>query len=326
MENRLWVVKECRQDLCMATLPVPGRIKKGTKYPYALIGTALDYRLRLYFDVLPKTTVAFQGALYAASFHDFAPKRVRGARAMTGADVGRERNGLPGALGEFFEALDQTIQRVAPTGRRLTLKNEQELARYCIVLGLLEQVFRAGPDINSPLWIPGPKTTADEMLDLATPQMVKDMCQLSRLFFEKCPDIIAMGARVVQNPTFRGSRMVGGADADFIADNCLWDIKTSIQNRISGDWLYQLLGYVLLDFDDTHKIREVGIYMARQGVRLQWPLQDLLNMLTDTFADEATPLEEQLPVLRQDFRAMIKEAAQQQKEAVEQRKLLLGSA
>jgi len=323
MENRLWVLKECRQELCLATLPVPGRIKKGTKYPYALIGTALDYRLRLYFDVLPAKTVAFQGAFSATQFHQFARKEVRGAKDKSIRTAREDKMGrLPGAIGDFFEGLDQTIQEVTPAGRRLKTKDEQELARYCIVLGLWEQVFRAGPMINSPLWVPHPKTTADEMLDLATPQMVRDMCQLSRLFFERCSDLIAIGSKVVQNPTFKGSRMVGGADADFIADHCLWDIKTSIQNRISGDWLYQLLGYVLLDFDDAYQIREVGIYMARQGVRLQWPLQDLLNMLTDTFADEAPSLEERLSVLRQEFRTMLRAAAQQQKEDLEERRRL----
>ena len=65
---------------------------------------------------------------------------------------------------------------------------------------------------------------------------------------------------------------------------------------------------MLLDFEDAHKIREVGIYMARQGVRLQWPLQDLLNMLTDTCADEAPPLEERLAALRGEFRALFQAA------------------
>lgn len=320
MENRISVVKSCRSQLCHATLAVPGRIKKGTKYPYNLIGTALDYRLRLYFEALPMVTVALHGAIVAAEAGHFP---YRSATNGEGYLVSNSEPDIitntPKVINEFFGGLDETMERLAPAGRQIKLKDEKELDRYCLVLGLWEQVLRAGPLINSPLWVPAPKTSAAQMLELATPQMVTDMCQLSRLFFERCGDIVALGSKVVQNPTFEGSSLVGGADGDFIAGGCLWEIKSSIHNGVDGGWIYQLLGYVILDFDDAHRIREIGIYLARQGVRLQWPLQELLDTLTGTTKAEAPPLEERLALLRQDFRAMLRAAAKQQKEDREAR-------
>jgi hypothetical protein len=41
--------------------------------------------------------------------------------------------------------LDALLARVQPVGRRLEPEAEQELARYCFVLALFEEVFRT-PD------------------------------------------------------------------------------------------------------------------------------------------------------------------------------------
>jgi hypothetical protein len=59
--------------------------------------------------------------------------------------------------------------------------------------------------------------------------------------------------------------------------------------------MLQLLGYVLLDIDDAHGIRRVGIMLPRQ-TRLQiWSVDELLG-------DDA---EDALPVLRQEFASLI---------------------
>ena len=84
---------------------------------------------------------------------------------------------------------------------------------------------------------------------------------------------------VVLNPTFSGGSYVGGADADLILDNCLLDIKCSINARIDKLQLYQVLGYVLLDFHDEYAIKRVGFYMARQCQVFIWDLDDLIGRL-----------------------------------------------
>ena len=312
LENRLAVLKACRPQMSAATTLLPCRVEGDeSKYPYSLIGTALDYRLRLYFGAFEGITVAHWGACMICDSLPFAGGEIQIAPEPSGSRKSQAVSGptLQKAVPEFFSELEAALLRLAPAGRLLNDEDERELARYCLVLGLWEQVYRAGDQISSPLWTPEPKTTAAEMLAIATPEMVEDMGQLSRLFFHRCGDLIAISAGVVQNPTFAGSNAVGGADADFIAGGCLWDIKTTKRATFCGDWLYQLLGYVLLDFEDERKIRSVGIYLARQGVRLCWPLGELLDTLTGTQkgAGCRASVKTRLRVLRADFRAMLDE-------------------
>lgn len=310
LANRLLVVKAQREPMRAATTLLPEkREHEAARYSYSTIGTALDYRLRLYFDVLPPITVADYGMAMTSDpmFRASMRAQAAGSGEVT-IEAQDEATPMPvGATRQFSGDLSRMLKRVVPTGRRLDDDDEEELARYCIVLGLWEQFYRAGMGINSPLLTPRPKQNTSEMLALATPEMVADMCQLSRLFFDRCPDLISARSSAVLNPTFKGSRLIGGADADLIVGSCLWDIKTSVKSEFNGAWIYQLLGYVLLDFDDSYKIREVGIYLARQGVRLRWPLAELLSTLTkgSTPPGPPLPIEIQLQILRKEFYALL---------------------
>ena len=82
--------------------------------------------------------------------------------------------------------------------------------------------------------------------------------------------------------------------ADLIVDGCLMEILASVKPEIESPSLWQLAGYLLLDSKDRYKIRSVGIYMARQGKLLQWPIADFLRLLAgnDTVS---------LAQLRQEF-------------------------
>ena len=97
------------------------------------------------------------------------------------------------------------------------------------------------------------------------------------------------------NPAFEGSYDVGGADADLIVDGALLEIKTTVRPEINLNWIRQLLGYVLLDYSDSHQIKAIGLYMARQGILFQWELEDAIQRLSgDILAD--------IRVLRERFR------------------------
>jgi hypothetical protein len=100
---------------------------------------------------------------------------------------------------------------------------------------------------------------------------------LSWVFHDACAQTLLRAQRVALNPTFASSLDVGGADADLIADGCLVDIKATIRPRVTPAWVYQLLVYALLDYDDEHGIEEVGLYLARQRLLLRWPLADLIR-------------------------------------------------
>ena len=91
---------------------------------------------------------------------------------------------------------------------------------------------------------------------------------------------------------------MGGADADFILTGCLWNIKTTKRGGGDSNWLYHLLGYVLLDYDDDFKIESVGLLLPRQDTSLRWPLSSLIEDLSGR---------RDLDVgnLRRDFRAAV---------------------
>ena len=71
------------------------------------------------------------------------------------------------------------------------------------------------------------------------------------------------------NPTFgAASDLVGGADADFILDNRLIDIKTTKYPTMTQDMWNQILGYYVLANiqNPENQITEIGIYFSRHGV------------------------------------------------------------
>jgi hypothetical protein len=113
-----------------------------------------------------------------------------------------------------------------------------------------------------------------------------------RLFYNDYASLLSQPA--ILNPVFAGSVDIGGADADMIVEGCLIDIKASIAAQLKADFLYQLAGYVLLDYNDTYHITSVGIYMARQGILFSWSLPEFLQKLT---GDGNTTLSS----LRQEF-------------------------
>lgn len=103
------------------------------------------------------------------------------------------------------------------------------------------------------------------------------------------------GEQFEPNPVFAGSELVGGADADWLIGDALIDCK--VYNKLTvptlRGFLRQLLGYVMLDLNDSLGIRRVGVWLPRQGLTKLWSLDRLLG---------GDP-EELLPKLRDGFRA-----------------------
>jgi hypothetical protein len=224
---------------------------------YDLVAMALDYRLRLYLDSCdPTALVAWKGALLARR-----QQRVGG-------------NLLIRYFGEFQDALD----KLKPSHKYLDKRQERLLLRHCYVMACFEELFRAGTNINSPLYRLRKDASIREMLDLITTSELNDLIKLSYLLYSRWKSQFKLAMHL--NPTFDGSACVGGADADLIVANCLWEIKTTVTPTIQGIWLHQLIGYWLLDFSNHYKIRELGIYMARQGLFLKWPVRTLLRQMS----------------------------------------------
>jgi hypothetical protein len=270
--------------------------------PPTTSGIAIDYRIRYAFAVTaPAELIAYAGAADVLSnlLLEVNPEHPALWRTVPGTGLGVQQTvdpltpGLPpNPVSAFFAQLGDRVPTIAPVGHALDDGAERELSRYCFALGLFEEAFRTGTVApGSLLNAVTPTTTVDEFLSAIPDSWVEDLAQLARL----CVD--AFGNRfdrpAVLNPVFAQSRAVGGADADLISDGMLLEIKTTINPRIDGAWIRQLLGYLLLDTAGEFEIRSLGLYLARQGRLLEWPLPDALDIIA------AQPVD--LPAVRLDF-------------------------
>lgn len=303
------LTKEANRQLGSATTQRPG----DQTYPYAIIGTAIDYRIRYTFGITPyRKLVAWKGAIKLAfkpleSEHDVSVSLEDWINAAVDLPfdslMGIAAGPYPMKLLEaFFDSLETFLKTVQPVKRRLDVEDERMLARYCYVLCLFEQVFRAGYKAvqGSPLLFPAPKQSVEALLAIPQNACVEDICQLSTLFYERCQHLLSLPS--ILNPKFAGSIDIGGADADLVIDGCLIDIKASVTPKMNANYLYQLAGYLLLDYDDRLKMNAVGIYMARQGMLLTWPVPDFLQQLTGDNTANLASLREEFRVLCQGNR------------------------
>ena len=185
---------------------------------------------------------------------------------------------MPECILEFFELLDQTVNSVAAHCRTPSVPEERRVARFCLVLATFESIRRSNwPSL--PKFLEANALGDAESLLKAVPRLwVDDVTELATSFRDRHPDW--QGADAVLNPAFEGSRDVGGADGDLIADGCLWEIKTTLKSKAEGFWLFQLLGYVLLDYRNEHAIDHVGFLFPRQAASVQWNLQELVDELS----------------------------------------------
>ena len=263
------VVRECNKLLRDAETIVPAD-EMATGH-YSTLGTAIDYRLRYYFAVTPyRELVAWKGAV-----------------GVSGEPILWENLGIPLSLPKiaiegFFQDLDKVLSKLQPVGRKLNCDGEQLLNRYCIVLALFEQCFRTVP---RPTWslFQANVSSADDLLELAPAHWIDDLCAMSEAFYDYFKD--GLKQKAILNPTFDGSALIGGADADIILEmwdgvSCLIDIKATVNARIEGKSFHQLLGYCLLDFSNRYRIERVGFYLPRQARFIGWQLEDLIQRLS----------------------------------------------
>ena len=224
-------------------------------YPWALVGAALDYRIRVHWrPYAAGETVAALGGRYARRF------------------------GMPDAaemwpdLSARWDLMMAYIKR----GNDLDPGRQDALARMCVIMAAYEAIARSRREDRLLFGA----TAIDQALDRVPAQVINDISTLLTEF-QRSHERFLHPQSIVLNPVFTGSQLVGGADGDVILDQLLWDFKTTIHpTRENNDyWPYQILGYGLLDLDDTYRLKGAGIYLSRQGLWVSWTWDKMLNLL-----------------------------------------------
>lgn len=91
-----------------------------------------------------------------------------------------------------------------------------------------------------------------------------------------------------------GKKQRIAAEADLICSGLLLDIKTQLGAKnsagvrvdtLDASHLYQLLAYALLDHSNTYGIDKLGLYSARYGALVVWPLEHVTSTMAGQSVD-----------------------------------------
>lgn len=228
---------------------------------YGWVGTAFDYRARYYLKVTPyKDLMAYQG----------------GECFKTNAKF--ERN------------INRWIRTARKGKARLHIKTERKVCLLCLLLAKLDILGRSsfyGPPsdilgafhykiVSKAIKQPTIDSTLNILEKSYDSAVLGDLIGLSQLFQK---ELIAWKWRYSYlNPTFDGSRDVGGADGDLMLDSALVEIKCKKRNISSND-LFQLIGYKLLDYSDRYGIDYLFFYFGRHAKFYGWKFKKLIAVL-----------------------------------------------
>jgi hypothetical protein len=259
-------VRQRFKDAGPITLPRLGPVRRA-----GTVGTAFDYRAREWFPATgPRELVAAHGGanLFGRYLSSLSPTDGVIEVSAAEAEANDPYRRLAAARTAFLE-------EHLPAGRLLDGEDERRLCRFCLALALFDPIFRSG-HYPPELMAVGTRATVEDLLGIATDEEVDDLCALSAAFGQAFGPLLDRPCHL--NPVFAGSRDVGGADADLIVDGCLVDMK-AVTGKFERWWTYQLVGYVLLDYDDHYGIDQVGFYFARHPALIVWDLPELLAEL-----------------------------------------------
>ena len=132
-----------------------------------LSGTAIDYRLRYYFEMPAiSDTVAWKGA----------------DRLETAIILELPDSPFSGTLAEFLRQLERDILSLEPIGARLASAHEMRLARNCVVLSYFDQFFRSGRSVLLDGARNGSLRSGADILQLPRSEVVEDVAAMSWAF------------------------------------------------------------------------------------------------------------------------------------------------
>jgi hypothetical protein len=259
-------VKPSPLDVVRPVRPEGGRPAWGT------LGAAINHRLGYALSDKVNRTGSISGGV-RLSGRVARPAAVAQAVQAAGSDLLTEM--------ERLVAEHRPFDRSQPAFRGE--EAEDQLARVCYAAALYEEIYRTGQ-----LWPGTPLGDAradfdvEKLLAMVPEYAVADIAAVVSLAVGGLEPVRASTTpeEVIIGPTFAGSLDVGGADADWIAAGLLVDVKAAVQpGKFDTRTIYQLIGYALLDYDNRHKIDQLGLYQARAGWLTTWNLDVYLGLL-----------------------------------------------
>ena len=262
-------LSDYRARLARYAAPVRPVVGAGQRPEYRMLGHTIDHRLRISLGA-PTGAPISEGVVRAVIDDDGWPSREVIDTVQAAGTVLLEELGT-------YESED---------GQPLALEDEDEdrLIRLCHLSSSFEAIFRhVGWVRGNTLGLTPPGASLEDMADAVPSYIVDDIRRQMELAaqpgpFERLRKLAASDR--ICGPVFEGSLHVGGADADFVLAKALVDCKATIRpERMGRAELYQLAGYLLLDYSDNYSIDTVGLYLSRQGALIGWNVADFLGLM-----------------------------------------------
>lgn len=262
-------LSDYRRRLAGSAPPVKPMPAAGQRADYRMLGHTIDHRLRISLGA-PTGQPISEGVVRTAFDDDGWPSTEVISTVQAAGKVLLEE------LRPYENAGGQPLS--------LDGKDEDRLVRLCHVASSFEAIFRCvGWVRGNSLGSSRPGDSLDDIAAAVPAYVVNDIRSQMKLAatpgpFDRLRKLPA-AARIC-GPVFDGSRNVGGADADFILGGQLIDCKATIRpERMSRAEIYQLAGYLLLDYSNAFAVTDVGLYLSRQGALIGWSVQEFLDLL-----------------------------------------------
>ncbi len=231
---------------------------------FTLVGTAFDYAMRFHLKYInPQSIMNRWVAEDALKYaHTFQWKHRKDATLVV-------------------SNAKMWLKRYSHSG-----KWNRRIAELCLQLAELDHIIRRG--------------TFPERFGNPDPKDVEDLTGLINGVRKAS---FTAKRHCLLNPNFGdATELVNGADADFVIDDTLWDIKTTKHLTFKRSYLYQLVGYYILASMDgiyctdmltgrsktlRHEdIKYLGVYFSRFRWLCRVPINSILEFGVDYFQDE----------------------------------------
>jgi len=273
------------EEFTTPSLKTPDNIRVEPKTKsYGLTGTAFDYLFRFKLGRLNPAALAKHWVAEIALNHlpeDYDDEGLKAKSKATGipVDILKEMIGLeikrqPGSLREKVERLIKEAKQIYDEYIRSGIMND-EVILAAVHLAQIDPIYRAG--------------YLDPNLGQADNLVIQELREIIEIVND---DAFIARDHCLLNPTFgAASREVGGADADFIIDGCLVDIKTTKSAKFTRNQFNQLIGYYILhdiggiDGDYNLSITTLGVYYSRYGELCTFAVEPLIGKGYSSFVN-----------------------------------------